>query len=68
MEADSGFVRNVRSPGSSDLVIKVNGKDVNRYDEEPEESMIFDFPNFFFLFSSPHSCERFFLRLVINLQ
>ncbi|OZC10309.1 hypothetical protein X798_02616 [Onchocerca flexuosa] len=37
MEADSGFVRNVRSPGSSDLVIKVNGKDVNRYDEEPEE-------------------------------
>ncbi|VDK72125.1 unnamed protein product [Onchocerca ochengi] len=39
MEADSGFVRNVRSPGSSDLVIKVNGKDVNRYDEEPEETV-----------------------------
>uniref|UniRef100_A0A0R3S2R1 Uncharacterized protein n=1 Tax=Elaeophora elaphi TaxID=1147741 RepID=A0A0R3S2R1_9BILA len=38
MEADSGFARNmrspVRSPGSSGLVIKVNGKDVNEYDDE----------------------------------
>uniref|UniRef100_A0A915PQ32 Uncharacterized protein n=1 Tax=Setaria digitata TaxID=48799 RepID=A0A915PQ32_9BILA len=37
MEADSGFVRNIRSPGSSDLVIKVNGKEVDTYDEEREE-------------------------------
>ncbi|KAM3725640.1 LIN1-like protein [Dirofilaria immitis] len=37
MEADSGFVRNVRSPGSSDLIIKVNGKNVDRYDEEREQ-------------------------------
>ncbi|VDM10535.1 unnamed protein product [Wuchereria bancrofti] len=37
IEADSGFVRNIRSPGSSDLVTKVNGKDMNRYNEEREE-------------------------------
>ncbi|EFO25950.2 hypothetical protein LOAG_02530 [Loa loa] len=37
IEADSGFVRNIRSPGSSDLIIKVNGKDMDRYDEEREE-------------------------------
>ncbi|KAL3982540.1 hypothetical protein ACH3XW_47575 [Acanthocheilonema viteae] len=37
MEADSGFVRNIRSPGSSDLIIKVNGRDVDEYDEERDE-------------------------------
>ncbi|CAG9535240.1 unnamed protein product [Cercopithifilaria johnstoni] len=37
MEADSGFVRNVRSPGLSDLVIRVNGRDVNEYEEKRDE-------------------------------
>lgn len=65
MEADSGFVRNIRSPGSSDLVIKVNGQDADRYDEEQEESMILNFSSFSFsLFLYRYKFTVMFLGLL----
>lgn len=40
MEADSGFARYIRFPGSSDRIINVNGRNVNEFDEGRDESMI----------------------------
>lgn len=59
MEADSGFVRNIRSPGSPDLVVKDGGNDMDEYEEEQNESMIFNFLSFFFLLSSLQSYSCF---------